>query len=90
MKIAINQVGTYPVYRFYMVVMVVLTMILSSSFTLGSQREINTLSKSLQSINPLERTTAHKMITGYSSSDDSIFQIINSLLQKELKNNLTH
>ena len=73
--------------RFYTGIMIVLTIIMSSSFSFGNQREISTLARSLNSQDPLERTTALKMITSYSSSDDSLFQLINSLLLEELENN---
>lgn len=66
--------------------LVLLTGILLCGNTLAYQKEIRQFSKSLQSLDPLERVTALKMIAKYGSSDDSLFALINSLILKEADN----
>jgi len=50
----------------------------------ANRNEIHQFSESLQSIDPLERITALKMIVKYGSSDESLFALINRLILKEV------
>ena len=57
---------------------------LSYGNALANKNEIRQFAESLQSIDPLERITALKMIAKYGSSDESLFALINNLILKEV------
>ncbi len=71
----------------FLKMLLVLVMILSSGVVCGSQREISAFSRSLLSADPLERTAVLKMMAKYGSFDESLFEMVNSLLLRELENN---